>query len=212
MPFIYQINNYLNFIHEAATTHTDTFWAIIYLKYSCLYLYQILKNSVLYIVSLHWISDFIQLPTFLPHWWFCNLQEINTLQIPKNFLFNYSAPFFDVSSTHYDIFFTSLTLSLLFWLPHSSFHFLILRRFVVQGIPAGIVAVLGTLTAQLLFLMCVLFGWRLAIFNWLMTESWNYIFHVLTIGVLIYVISHSTIKRIRIFLVGRRFRQSRRTS
>lgn len=197
MPFIYQIKNYLNFIHDTMNNHIDTFGPILYLKYNCLYLYQMIKNSIIYIVNFDWISDFIQLPTFLPHWWLCNLQEINALQNPNNFLFNYNAPFFDISSTHFDIFFMSLGLSLLFWLPHSSFHFLILRRFLVQGTPAGIISVLGTLTAQLLFLMCLLFGWRLSLFNSLFTESWNYIFHILTIGFLIYIISHSPIKRIR---------------
>ena len=198
MPFVYHIKNYLNFIHHSMNTQTDTFGPIMYMKYTGLYLYQMLKNGITYIINFEWISDFIQLPTFLPNWWSCNLQEINTLHNPHNFLLHSNAPFFEVSNTHYDIFFISVGLSLLFWLPHSSFHFLILRRFFVQGTPAGIVSVLGTLTAQLLFLICILFGWRISLFNWLFTESWNYIFQIVTIGLLIYVISHSPIKRIRL--------------
>ena len=88
-------------------------------------------------------------------------------------------------------FFVGFVNSLFVSLPISAIHLLAGRRLLVEGIPAGIAAGLGTIVGQSFFLASVLFGWRWLVIPWLSLEPFNYVVGLLVLLQTIYTICHA---------------------
>ena len=197
MSLAQELKNYLNFLTTVIDDPSVHFSSIRYIKYHLFYIVTLLKNGFLYIFSLTWIHDFLELPNILPSWPLSTLTEIFTFQNPNNLMFEYPPNEFQFHHPFDSLFCIAFLTSFFYWIPHSSIQILILRRFIVEGIPAGVAASLGTFCAQFIFLFCILFGIRKVLFPWLAVESVTYLIGLLLLCLLVYKLAHSSVKRIR---------------
>ncbi len=200
MSLAQEIKNYIEFFNTVTDQQTNTMSLVTsigsFLKYHFFYLSQVAKNFFLYIFSFHWFFDFLQIPISIPNWLSSNLKEIYSIQNPEAVLYKYSTHF------HLNIpkmtFFEGILTSFFVCIPNSIIHILLLRRLVVEGIPAGISAACGTITAQTLFLASILTGFRFVIFPWFNLEPFTYLIGIVFLLFLVYTLAHSSIKRVRI--------------
>ncbi len=65
--------------------------------------------------------------------------------------------------------------SLFLWLPTSTAHIITLRRFIMQGLEAGYIAGLGTITGSILWIACIIFGCRFFVIPWISLDIFRYI-------------------------------------
>lgn len=197
MSLAQEIKNYLHFLQNFVEQPNDLPSLILYLKYNLIYILNLLKDTLFFIFSFGWVHDFVELPSLLPVYNNSILREIYTTQNPSQFLLDYKPEFTPIVSSWNTLFFHAFFTSFYYWFPNSIIQFLILRRLIVEGIPAGLFAALGTLTAQILFIITLLFGFRASLFPWLTLEPWNYAIGLIFICILIYNLSHSSLKRRR---------------
>nr|YP_009330314.1 Ycf78 [Lambia antarctica]ANN39063.1 Ycf78 [Lambia antarctica] len=200
MSLAQEIKNYIEFFNLTSSNPSENFTIttsiIIFIKYNFFYLVQLVKNFIIYIFSFNWFFDFLQIPVLIPKWYSSNLRELYSLQNPNNFLYSYTSswPFTNNGFVYLvEGFFTSFFLCI----PNSTIHILLLRRLIVEGIPAGIAAAGGTIMAQFFFLLMVTSGFRFVIFSWFSLEPITYILGIGVILILVYKLSHTSIKRIR---------------
>nr|ANB40194.1 hypothetical chloroplast protein RF1 [Koshicola spirodelophila] len=64
--------------------------------------------------------------------------------------------------------------SFFLWIPTSAATFFCLRRFIMQGVEAGYAAAIGTLSANLFWLMSILFGFRFIVVPWISLDLVRY--------------------------------------
>ncbi|BEI31697.1 hypothetical chloroplast RF1 (chloroplast) [Bryopsis sp. KO-2023] len=201
MSLAQEIKNYLEFFHTITDNQTNNFTFLtstgILIKYNFLYIIQSIKNVLLYIFSLNWVFDFLQMPIYIPKWLSSNLKEIYSLHNPEDFIYSYSNVLSKYNINVKTLFIEGFFTSFFFCIPNSIIHFLALRRLIVEGIPAGISAACGTLSAQMLFLILILTGSRFFIFSWFNLEPFTYIFGIILVLLLVYNMAHTSIKRVR---------------
>ena len=201
MSLAQEIKNYLEFFQTITDNQPNNLTFLtstgIFIKYNFLYLIQSIKNSLLYIFSLHWFFDFLQMPISIPNWLSSNLKEIYSLQNPENFIYSYSNILLKNNISVNTLFFEGFLTSFFFCIPNSVIHFLCLRRLIVEGIPAGLSAACGTFCAQILFLLFILTGSRFMVFSWFNLEPLTYIFGIILVLLLVYNMAHTSIKRVR---------------
>jgi len=198
MSFAQEINNYLSFLMTSFAQVGNESSFLSFIQSNVFYFLTNLKQLALYFFSLNWFFDFIHLPITLPSEIFSSTKEIFSFSNPANFLFDYESKFLPISLQPVNFFVISFVSSIFYWFPHSSIHFLIIRRLVVEGIPAGLTSAIATLLAQFCFLFCICLGFRGVIFTGLGLESWNYWLSLIMSFILIYSLSHGSIKRIRV--------------
>jgi len=75
----------------------------------------------------------------------------------------------------FEKFMIGLINSLFLILPTSTSHLITLRRFVMQGLEAGYMASLGTLTGNLLWLSSIILGLRFIVIPWLSLDLFRYL-------------------------------------
>ena len=201
MSLAQEIKNYLEFFHTITDNQTNNITFLtstgIFIKYNFLYIIQSIKNVLLYIFSLNWVFDFLEMPISIPKWLSSNLKEIYTLQNPEEFIYSYSNTLSKYNININTLFIEGFFTSFFFCIPNSIIHFLALRRLIVEGIPAGISAACGTISSQILFLILILTGSRFFIFSWFNLEPFTYIFGIILVLILVYNMAHTSIKRIR---------------
>nr|YP_009306246.1 hypothetical protein [Derbesia sp. WEST4838]AOP19150.1 hypothetical protein [Derbesia sp. WEST4838] len=197
MNLAQELKNYIYFLQHYIEQPNDLKSFINYIHYNLIYFIRLGKASLSYIFSLNWLHEFSSLPNLLPVYNHSTLREIYTNKNPGQFLIEYENLSFVIHTPIIAILIMAFFMSLYFWLPNSIIHILILRRLIVEGIPAGLAAALGTLTAQIFAISILLFGLRFSLYPWLNYESWNYIIGLIFICILIYHLAHSSIKRQR---------------
>lgn len=130
--------------------------------------------ALCYIVSLHWITDFIELPASFKHYYIAVVDGKVNLPEPTSFLKSlfrsrsvrfdqlvvepgfYS--FLDTSPLNTKTIISGFLNSFFLSLPVTVPHLLSARALLVNGIPAGVASFLGTMCGQVLFFSFVLFG------------------------------------------------------
>nr|YP_009367581.1 hypothetical chloroplast RF1 [Pseudocharacium americanum]YP_009367670.1 hypothetical chloroplast RF1 [Ignatius tetrasporus]ARK14618.1 hypothetical chloroplast RF1 [Pseudocharacium americanum]ARK14707.1 hypothetical chloroplast RF1 [Ignatius tetrasporus] len=156
-----------------------------------LYILNSLKFVFFYILSFQWLRDFSYLPILIP--------KINHAILSENYAFdflleNYDASLFSFLQTAFytnNKFFIGLLNSFFLCLPISTTQIIYLRRLLIQGYPAGIMAGLGIILGQCAFIASVIFGARFLIVPWLSLEPLQYILGLVLILSTVYDIVHN---------------------
>ena len=165
-----------------------------YLQAIAAFSFELLKSSIQYIISFHWLRDFVNLPILLP-------KLYDSLYLEKFIGFNFNNDFL-LESTKYNYSQNNLTNyfeTLDFWedslvkdnkfiigffnsffltLPFSVSQIINARRLLVQGRLAGISSISGTIIGQWLFLFCVVYGLRWPLLPLLELQQFFTIFSV----------------------------------
>ena len=187
MSFVTAVRDYVDFInqsYDSMSIHGNLFFLF---QHTLLYLFESLKYCLFYLLSFRWISNVIYLPHLEPPISMALLREQSFfLDIFESLLRPLEAPSF-----LHNKFFLGFVNSLFVSLPISAIHLLAGRRLLVEGIPAGIAAGLGTIVGQSFFLASVLFGWRWLLIPWLSLEPFNYMVGLLVLLQTIYTICHA---------------------
>ena len=191
MSFVQEFKNYLSFCHF--THFSDSNSVFQFLKYNFLYFQQF----VFYLISFKWLFLFSEFTVPVPDSTYTNFKELFTVPNSTSVLFDYQTEMSDFAMDPFLICWISLLFSFFYWLPHSSIHFLLIRRLVVEGLPSGITAISATFLGQFSFLLISFSGSRPSIFSWIGLEPWNYVGNLFCVFILIYTLVHSSIKRVK---------------
>jgi len=186
MSLVTVIKDYIEIVHKIIetspaylvqhTTYTDS---------TTLYFYLVntFKNFFTDIFTLDFFQKIAAFPIIVPSIADSMISEISVLDGTFHNVFTFlDAPLEKIFSTKTDFiviiclekFFIGLLNSLFLWLPTSAATFLCLRRFVMQGMEIGYIAAIGTMTANIFWLMCVLFGIRWIVIPWMSLDILRY--------------------------------------
>nr|UCS09674.1 hypothetical chloroplast RF1 [Oedocladium prescottii] len=186
MSLVTVIKDYIEIVHKIIETspgyivqHTN------YTDLTTLYFYLIntVKHLFTDIFSLELFQKIAAFPIIVPSIADSMISEISVLDGTFHNVFTFlDAPLEKVFSTKNDFiivsclekFFIGLFNSIFLWLPTSAATFLCLRRFVMQGMEIGYIAAIGTMTANIFWLICVLFGIRWIVIPWMSLDILRY--------------------------------------
>lgn len=159
MAFVTSLKDYLDHINYLSFVFEHNFSIWIFFKSLFIYFYKSLSLFFIYIISFKWLTDFIELPVIFKHNYISIIQGKNIFQtsfeteLEKSFFL-----FLDNSTSQPLTVFTGFINSFFLCLPFSVAHLLSIRSFLINGIPAGIWSIAGTLLGQIVFFSCILFG------------------------------------------------------
>ena len=188
MSFVTAVRDYIDFInqsYDSLSIHGNLFFLV---QHTLLYLFESFKYVFFYLLSFRWMADILYLPTMAPPITVAILRE-NFYPLENPLLSVFSL--LEVPSFLHNKFFIGFLNSLFVSLPTSALHLLAGRRLLVEGIPAGVAAGLGTIVGQSFFLASILFGWRWVVIPWLSLEPLNYMVGLLVLLQTIYTICHA---------------------
>lgn len=189
IPFIRDYVEVINNLYESVLNDIS-FQKII--QESFIYLVQTIKFVLLYLLTFQWFRDLIYLPTIIPKISNSILKENFFLQTPLDSFFN----FLDIPSYIQNKFVVGFLNSFFLSLPLSCSHLIYVRRLLVQGNVAGIVAGLGNIFGQIFFISCVLFGFRILIFPWFCFDPINLIIGFFLLINIVYDMTHERVRKI----------------
>ena len=191
MSFVTTVRDYVDFINQSY----DSMWShgnllenlLFIFSHTLLYFFESIKYGLLYLLTFRWLTDLLYLPSWAPHLSKALLREnFYPLESP---LVN-SFTLLEAPPLLHNKFFVGFLNSFFVSLPTSALHLLAARRLLVEGIPAGVAAGLGTIVGQSCFLASILFGWRWVLIPWLSFEPLNYLVGILVLFQTIYTICH----------------------
>lgn len=184
--FVESINDFYGSFY-GSTEYSEIF------KFTFFYLLKSFQFLAQYIITFRWFNDFCFLKVSIPRIMYSSFMDNPIFDDPSRYLFN----FFDTPNFTNSPFFIGIINSCLFSLPISANQILLLRRVTVEGVYAGAAAGLGLVVGQLLFLFCIIFGFRFIIFSWLSAEFLHYLMGLILTLSAVYVITNKPIRRIR---------------
>lgn len=188
MSLVTALRDYVDFInqnYDSMSTHGSLFFLF---HHTLLYLFESIKYGLLYLLSLRWLVDLLYLPTLAP--------QISVAILRENF-YPLESPLLNVFSLLeapsflHNKFVVGFLNSLFVSLPISAIHLVAGRRLLVEGIPAGVAAGLGTIVGHSFFLASTLFGWRWLIISWFSLEPLNYLLALFVLIQTVYTICHA---------------------
>nr|AOP19036.1 hypothetical protein [Halimeda discoidea] len=141
---------------------------------------------MVYIISLHWINDFIKLPILVP-------PASNSILADQ--IFSPDLSFLPVN--HNDTFLSGFLNCFFLYFPLAPVQLIWLRRVIVDGPWAGVAATIGIIVGNLSFLGLCLFGFRDFINIWF-GSLWEPLTYFLGIWLIFFVIFHMTQKPFKI--------------
>ena len=154
------LKDYLDHLHDLSlVVDYANFFELV--KASLSYVIQSIGLGVYYVVSFHWLRDFMELPVVFKHNYNVILegQTILRRSYESKFALSHGAfSFFDTSPLNRHSLFSGFLNSFFLCLPLSVPHFLSIRALLVNGSLAGFTSFLGTLCGQILFYICMLLG------------------------------------------------------
>jgi len=186
MSLVTVIKDYIEVVHTIIETspayivqHTN------YTDLTTLYFYLIntVKHLFTDVFSLELFQKIAAFPIIVPNIADSMISEISVLDGTFHNVFTFlDTPLDKVFPTKNDLtiiiclekFFIGLLNSVFLWLPTSAATFLCLRRFVMQGMEIGYIAAIGTMTANIFWLICVLFGVRWIVIPWMSLDVLRY--------------------------------------
>lgn len=188
MSFVTAVRDYVDFInqsYDSMSTHGNLFFLF---QHTLLYLLESCKYGFFYLLSLRWLTDLLSLPTLVPSMSVAILREnFYPLESPPLNAFR----LLESPSFLENKFFVGFLNSLFISLPTSAIHLLAGRRLLVEGIPAGLAAGLGSIVGHSSFLAAILFGWRGVVLPWLSLEPFTYLVGLIVLLQMVYTICHA---------------------
>ena len=191
MSFVTTVRDYVDFInqsYDSMSSHGNVLENLPFIfSHTLLYFFESIKYGLFYLLTFRWLTDLLYLPSWAPHLSKALLREnFYPLESP---LVN-SLTLLEAPSLLHNKFLVGFLNSFFVSLPTSALHLLAARRLLVEGIPAGVAAGMGTIVGQSCFLASILFGWRWILIPWLSFEPLNYLVGVLVLFQTIYTICH----------------------
>ena len=157
----------------------DHLWVLI--QQGGLLLLSAIKSLFLYLTTFQWLRGFACFPLRVPE---VSLISQHLLSDDHRITFLQPA----VSSNNK--LFLGLLNSFFLSLPLSAAHLIAVRRLLIQGIPAGIAAGLGTVLGHWLLLTWVVFGLRFVTFPWFSSEPFTFVAGLYLTTSVIYDMTH----------------------
>ena len=177
MSLVTSIKDYVDVARNSGVEQLDGY-SLAY--HTVVFLFTVVKETVLYCVTFHWIRDFsyfcLTPPLLISS--FTNVigNGIDTEAYNSDQPLSHLLAFSETnSSAGVGILFYGFLNGCFSCMHLSAAHLVTIRRMLVQGLPAGICSALGTAVGQCGFLACVLFGFRGLLFPWLALEPLGYI-------------------------------------
>nr|YP_636263.1 hypothetical protein RF1 [Tupiella akineta]Q3ZJ04.1 RecName: Full=Uncharacterized membrane protein ycf78; AltName: Full=ycf1 [Tupiella akineta]AAV80685.1 hypothetical protein RF1 [Tupiella akineta] len=187
MFFANALKDYIDQLNDLTILLNDNFTVFTFLKSLIIYLFDSIKFVFIYLVSCKWLTDFIELPCTFKSNYTAILEGKSILETnvtPSFFHFLETKPLTSNS------FLTGFLNSFFLTLPFSVPHLLSLRAFLINGLPAGISAALGTILGQFTFFICVFFGFEGILIPFLTFEPLNYILGFVIVVNVLYNMAH----------------------
>ena len=177
MSLVTSIKDYVDVARNSGVEQLDGY-TLAY--HTAVFLLTVVKETVLYCVTFHWVRDFSYfcLTPPLPISSFTNVigNGIDTEAYSSDQPLSHLLAFSETnSSAGVGILFCGFLNGCFSCMHLSAAHLVTIRRMLVQGVPAGLCSALGTAVGQCGFLACVLFGFRGLLFPWLALEPLGYI-------------------------------------
>ncbi len=174
------IKDYVEVVHKFIETDPNSLISS-YENFGSIVTYLILstKNCLIDIISLNWLNNLWSLPIIIPEVASSMISEISVLNNYFHNIFTFletPLSYGEQNSVLYCLekFSIGLINSFFLFLPTSTSHLIMLRRFVMQGLEAGYIAGLGTICGNVLWIASMVFGWRFIIIPWISFDILRY--------------------------------------
>lgn len=140
------------------------------------------KELLIKIFTFGWLPNFAILPSLIPEVTRSMLTELSVFDAPA-LRFSNMFTFLDTPISYgpqnvvfYSLekFIIGLINSVFFCLPTSFAHIVCVRRFVMQGVEAGYLAGLGTIAGNLVWISCIVLGFRAIVIPWVSLDILRY--------------------------------------
>jgi hypothetical protein len=152
----------------------------------CTFIVLSLKEFLTSFLSFTWLSQVWSLPLIVPDIASAMISEVSVLDSYFTNAFSFLETGLSVNAQTaslsappivfgFEKFITGFINSFFLFLPTSTSHLIILRRFVMQGLEAGYIAGLGTIAGNFLWLASIILGWRFIVIPWLSFDIFRYI-------------------------------------
>ena len=220
MSLATSIKEFSDILNQISTANelNGTFSYLTFLQEFFLFSIKNLVGAILYILSFNWLKDFSYLPLLAPQLNPSSYFEDSYFEDPLSHIISFSrlptllehgsnlgraelgGPFGSRTAGYgTEQLISGFINSFFFSLPFSLPHLISMKRFLSQGVSAGVSSVLGTIAAHSLFLIGVLYGLRFLIIPWFSVEPLNYI-----MGILIVVaIVNELVQEKKVYIVPR---------
>ena len=176
MFFITNLKDYIDHLSNLTILLNENFTFVIFFKSFFIYLYKSILFFLSYIFSFHWLFNFIELPAILKYNYRAIIEGYNVFDIAFQMELNKNSLFFETPTLNSKNFLTGLINSFFLALPFSIGSFLSIRTFLINGLPAGISSVSGTIIGQILFFSWILFGYEFFLIPFLYWEIGVFLF------------------------------------
>ena len=209
MSLATSIKEFSDILNQISTVNelNGTFSYLTFLQEFFLFSIKNLVGATLYILSFNWLKDFSYLPLLAPQLNPSSYFEQSYFEDPLSHIISFSrlptllehGSNLRASGYGTEQLICGFINSFFFSLPFSLPHLISMKRFLSQGVSAGVSSVLGTIAAHSLFLIGVLYGLRFLIIPWFSVEPLNYI-----VGILIVVaIVNELVQEKKVYIVPR---------
>jgi len=220
MSLATSIKEFSDILNQNSTANelNGTFSYLTFLQEFFFFSIKNLVGAILYILSFNWLKDFSYLPLLAPQLNPSSYFEDSYFEDPLSHIISFSrlptllehgsnlgraelggsiGPRTAGYGTEQLI--SGFINSFFFSLPFSLPHLISMKRFLSQGVSAGVSSVLGTIAAHSLFLIGVLYGLRFLIIPWFSVEPLNYIMGIL----LVVAIVNELVQEKKVYIVPR---------
>ena len=182
LSLVTSVKDYVEIIHKLVETNSSNLFEIPhYYDLGAIFTYLIISGKDLFssLLTFKWLQTVWSLPLIVPDVASAMISEISVLD---GYLHT-ALTFLDTPLSYgnqnpifygLEKFTIGLVNSIFLWLPTSTAYLITLRRFVMQGIEAGYLAGLGTLTGNILWIGSILFGLRFIVIPWLSLDILRY--------------------------------------
>jgi len=192
MSFITITRDYVEFLNNLSESLGGLIPISEFLKETLIYFLKTIQYVFIYIISFRWLHDFTLLPIIVPQLSTALVKEKFFLESSSNIFFN----FLEISNFRQNSFILGFFNSLGLTFPISIIHILTIRRLYIKGIPAAFFSISGYLIGQILFITCVVFGFRGLITSWFTLEPLNYLLGLIIIFRLIYTMTQENLREL----------------
>lgn len=179
------VKDYVDVVH--ALMYHDPMWSEVMTTYVdpgaiLTYSFLFCKELLIKLFTFGWLPSFPSLPSLIPEVTRSMLTELSVfdspaLRFPNMFTFLETPISYGPQNIVFyslEKFIIGLFNSLFFCLPTSLAHIICMRRFVMQGVDAGYLAGLGTIAGNLVWISCIVLGFRWVVIPWIHFDVLRY--------------------------------------
>ena len=211
MSLATSIKEFSDILNQISTANelNGTFSYLTFLQEFFLFSIKNLVGAILYIFSFNWLKDFSYLPLLAPQLNPSSYFEDSYFEDPLSHIISFSrlptllehGSSFGARTAGYgtEQLISGFINSFFFSLPFSLPHLISMKRFLSQGVSAGVSSVLGIIAAHSLFLIGVLYGLRFFIIPWFSVEPLNYIMGI----IIVVAIVNELVQEKKVYIVPR---------